>query len=182
VAEPMSDPTIDPLVDPALDPQLQDFIQRSGIFARLFIQRSPDPEQLEAVLQQGDTDAFARLLGLDGRRVEEIMSDLRRRSEALLSTHPELAEEVDELDRMGSPPCDSWELVEVARRLRDRTAAGLELSWKEERMVCQWVPYVASLIACALSGNPLLYVACSTVAMCTWCEGGMVSSVCNAGT
>ena len=77
-----------------------------------------------------------------------------------------------------APPrgCDPQVLVELAARGGE--AAG---EWaKEDRVICQWLPYVAGLVGCAATATPLFYTACAVVVACNFCHGGWVTSVCGS--
>jgi len=171
------DPDPDGL-DPASDPALEDFLHHAGFLMRQLVERAPTASEVELALAEGD-EALWRLLDIDGEEVRRRYLALRGDAQRLLERSPALEAELQNLLRQGYPPCDRWELPRIAEQLQ-RVAADRAGIQKEERVVCQWLPYTAALLACTITGNAVLYFACASIALCNYCSGGIVSSLCGS--
>ncbi len=185
-SSPMEDPSIrtgsdssgQPGEEMAPDPQLEDFLHQAEILVRMFVERAPSAEETQLAIEEGP-EAFARLIGMTPEESGRFMEELRRRAEELMLSHPRLEAGVDELERRGAPVCDSWELVRMADEIQQAHALGMPPLSKEDRVICRVLPYTMALLTCSLTGNPIVYAACAVVAMCAYCSGGFVSSLCN---
>lgn len=164
---------------PNADPELREFLIRAEFLLRRFVAVSPSPEEVERSLAQGE-EAFLALLGLDAPESRRRYRTLQESAYRLLERRPHLQAELDEMIRGSAPPCESFEIVDLARRLGARSDAGTAAASKEERVVCEWIPYAAALVLCTISGNPVLYFACATIAMCNYCSGGLMDSLCGS--
>jgi len=160
-----------------LDPELQDFLQRAEFLVRRFLTVAPSQDTLEAAIDGGE-DAFLRLLEVDPTEGQREFLQLKRDAQRLSRRHPVLEAQVLEFERRGAPPCDTWELSQLARRLQVDASLSVLSVGKETRVVCEQVQYVSALLLCAATGNTLFYVACAVMAMCNYCSGGLVNSIC----
>jgi hypothetical protein len=163
--------------DPVVGPEFREFRRRAEFLPRRLVSVAPSVEALEAALEEGEEAVFA-LLELDPETAERDYRELRREALRLTELHPRLRTEVDRFLRSGAPPCESWALVDLVRRLHEEDGRTRPSVAKETRVVCAQLPYIASLVLCTASGNALVYLACSVVAMCNHCSGGFVDSIC----
>ncbi len=159
-----------------MDPELEDFLHRAGFLLRRFVAVAPTVEEVEKAIEGGEEDLL-RLLDLDPAAVRRQYRTLQLDAYRLLERNPVLEAEVEGLLRIGVPPCDTWELTQLARRLEEREP-GQYFDGKEDRVVCAWMPYAAALVICTLTGNTIFYFACAAIAMCSNCSGGIVTTLC----
>lgn len=127
-------------------------------------------EDLRDVIESGSEEAFADALGYT------------RAEWASLSDRFELARQrfadryAGVLGVAGhSPECDLGEFSRAFERARQHLP---DIQARNPKPVtCNWLPYLSSLALCTEFG-PVLYWPCAFLAMCQYCTGGYVDSLC----
>ena len=75
-------------------------------------------------------------------------------------------------------PCSLEESARLMKRLCSKKGTFPLLVESRKPVKCQWGPYVMSLIGCTALG-PGGYFICSYIALCSFCSGGYVDTICN---
>jgi len=128
--------------------------------------------ELLPVLRARDEKTFASLLGIAPERYAKLAKRLSTAREHLLQRYPGLMRRAMPRE---CPDCDVEAFTSMFGRMRAR---GPALVRAPRAVSCHYLPYVASLALCTGLG-PVLYWPCTVVAVCTFCEGGWVETVCN---
>jgi len=75
-------------------------------------------------------------------------------------------------------PCSLEESARLMKQLCSKKGTFPLLVESRKPVKCQWGPYVVGLMGCTLLG-PVYYFPCAYEALCSFCQGGWVDSVCN---
>jgi len=159
---------------------------RDEMIARV-IENGASGIEMSEIVKTNDLKRFALILGY----TEEELSDLGTRIAFLggeiQNTYPDLIT-LAESQIEKCPGCDfetiaqKWDQTLMKHNEADVFYGdgenGIPLPDPSQKGVsCQWVPYTASLALCTATG-PVLYWACAVVAVCSFCAGGWVTTVC----
>jgi len=144
--------------------------------------------EISDIVERNDTQKFASILGY----TDEEMTDMGKRiaylGKVIQDKYPELHDMAGS-QREECPGCnfkavaEKWDYILENRKEADVFVADgdenqVPLPDPSQRGVaCQWLPYTASLALCTAAG-PVLYWACAVVAMCAFCSGGIVNTIC----
>lgn len=142
--------------------------------------------EMAEIVEQNDEKYFASILGY----TEEEIVNLGRRivclGEKIMNKYPELQDMAGER----VTPCTECAFKDIAEKWDNLLVTNKEsiiLGDGEngvplpdpsgKGVTCQWLSYTATLAGCTVLG-PVLYFACAAVAMCQFCTGGWVTTVC----
>jgi|GEM_PF-2487919 hypothetical protein len=126
---------------------------------------------------QASKSASVEALGWTAEEAELFQARLEALRDTLLARYPELRALVQE---PAAAPCGA-----AAPRLSDdATEIPVDPPVKGSKHVtCKWGPFVIALLTCAnaaiaAGGNIGMYFICAYEALCSFCEGGWVTSAC----
>jgi hypothetical protein len=141
------------------DPELEEFLWRAQFLLRRLSAHPPTREEMQRALRAGPV-GFADLAGISPAELSARMDTLRWQGEILLQRYSALAACLEEIERQEGPPCDPSDALEL---LQDRVS--LEASVRDAvELKRNDLPYFASLILSAATGNPVLYFVGSALA------------------
>ncbi len=141
------------------DPELEEFLWRAQFLLRRLSARRPTREEMQRALRAGP-QGFARLAQMSPAEIEARMDTLRWQGTVLLQRYSALAACLEQIERQEGPPCDPSDALEL---LQDRVS--LEASVRDAvELKRNDLPYFASLILSAATGNPVLYFVGSALA------------------
>lgn len=147
------------------DPELEEFLWRAQFLLRRLSARRPTPEEMQRAVRAGPA-GFADLAGISPAELSARMDTLRWQGVVLLQRYSALAACLEEVEREEGPPSDPSDAVGLVQELRSQAKRR-----GQPRLNREDLPYVASLILSAATGNPVLYFIGSALATCTWRRG-----------
>ncbi|HKI83588.1 MAG TPA: hypothetical protein VKA63_04560 [Candidatus Krumholzibacteria bacterium] len=147
------------------DPELEEFLRRAQFLLRRLSTRRPTREEMQRAVRVGPA-GFADLAGISPAELSARMDTLRWQGAILLQRYSALAACLEEVEREEGPPCDPSDAVGLVQELRSQAKRRGQLRLNREDL-----PYVASLILSAATGNPVLYFVGSALATRTWRSG-----------
>lgn len=169
------------------DPELEEFLWRAQFLLRRISARRPTREEIQCALRIGTT-GFADLAGMSSAELSARMDTLRWQGSVLLGRYPALAASLDEIERREGPPCDASDALELVGELpgivlrrtwlmnngvgdvKDGLNKASAARCVQRKLRREDLPYLASLILSAATGNPILFFVGSALA--TKARGG----------
>lgn len=174
------------------DPELEEFLLRAQFLLRRLSARRPTREEMQRALRTGPA-GLAHLAQLTPAELSASLDTLRWQGTVLLQRYPALTACFDEIEREEGPPCDPSDALELVTDLPTLATLPNEVTNGVTNNVTNDVrngvsqrgtamrvrrrlhradlPYIASLILSATTGNPILYLVGSALATRTWAGG-----------
>jgi hypothetical protein len=152
---------VDPQEPLPADPQLEEFFWRAQFLLRRLSAHASTREEMQRALRAGPA-GFAHLVRMSPAELSGRMDTLRWQGAVLLRRYPELSACLLEIEREEGPPCDPSDAVELVQDMAPHARVRLR---RDD------LPYVASLILSAATGNPILYFVGSALATRRWGGG-----------
>jgi hypothetical protein len=129
-------------------------------------------EEVSRAYENRDESAIADLLGYSEADIQALSERLNDLRESIYAEFPEIEQLAEAQAQNGS--CDP---AVFAQLFGNDAGDQIYLAAPPPGTTCAWVPYTAALVVCTALG-PVLYWACATVALCTFCSGGLVDVIC----
>lgn len=144
--------------------------------------------ELADIVSSNDEERFASVLGYTEDEMNTVGDRIAALGTSLRNRFPQLQAMADY-----PSPCiactfdniaEKWDNLLMADKRSDILLREGEVMLpapdpNQKGVSCQWVPYTASLSLCTLSG-PVFYWACAVVAICTFCSGGWIDTMCQS--
>lgn len=154
-------------------PYVEELTSIADEMTRRAIDRQVTFEELSRAYQDQDELAIAELLGYSQVEIQDLSYRLEYLRECLYAEFPEIVAWAEA--QAQHETCDEAFLAHLYNCIDFDNQ--IYLAKPPAGTSCAWVPYTASLALCTALG-PVLYWACATVAMCTYCSGGLVDTIC----
>lgn len=143
-------------------------------------------QELSRIIQRNDATQFRIMLGYSEQEFTALAERLRSISamaldeRCLSGTLPLAPSNCNMCDLDGF--AQKWDSFREDNRIRlplDGEPSEVPVPDPNDKGVtCQWTMYVAALGLCTVTGNPVVYFLCATVALCRYCTGGWVTGLC----
>jgi hypothetical protein len=129
---------------------------------------------LRAAYAAEDEKAAMSLMGYSQTEVDQLKRRMNAIRRSLLGKYPEL-----NMKGLGAPmPCVPC--ANASNRFFDnftKVAANATTRQAQKKSTCKWAQYIVALTACTAAG-PIWYWPCAYLAMCGYCNGGTVDTLC----
>jgi len=152
-------------------PELQSLQQLSTQIAQRIT--ASDHSVFSRAFEEGNNKAVLNAIGYSEKDIASLEQRMESNSLVLFRSFPELAYFLP--NSTVAAPLSGEQIVAMASIMTDGDRSISNGS--NGGVNCAWVPYTASLGLCTAAG-PVMYFACAAVALCAWCSGGYVSSMC----
>ena len=156
---------IDHLLD--RDPDVRTLLAVRDEITRRVIELHIPPDQLRRAYQAGDEYAIAELMGYSEAEIRAFRGRLDEARVAIFQKFPQ----VERMAQESPTPSYQTDDLFFLDHLRESEPNIVD------RATCRIVPYVAALSLCTLAG-PVFYWPCAYVALCSFCSGGWVGTIC----
>ncbi len=150
------------------DPAFQILLSVRNELTQRVIERNIPKDKLWAAYQQKDTGQLALLLGLTPEDLKILNYRLQTARTALLKKYPEVRQAYYEMLSN-----DAYTHKINREFPLDKIVQNPKLAEPD----CDWVKYTAALLVCTTAG-PVIYWPCAYLALCSFCQGGWVDTVC----
>ncbi len=143
--------------------------------------------EMAEIVERNDEEKFALILGYTEEEMMNLGSKIVYLGEKIRNKYPKLQDVAG--DR--ATPCPTCVFKDIAEKWDNLLVTNKEsiilgdgengipvVDLAQKGVKCQWVSYTASLLGCTVFGATPLYFACAVVALCQFCTGGWVSTVC----
>ena len=126
-----------------------------------------------------DEQKMVILLGYSDTEVEKYRNRLYYLSNSLCDRYPELRKMVAEKKGSFCATCEVEQFADKWDDYRMKYKAGILCAPAMKPAMCQIIPLTIGLILCAVSlPTVLLYLLCSYIVACSFCEGGWADIIC----
>ena len=159
------------------DSDVQTLIAISDEMTQRVIDRNVSISALKAAYQARDEQQIIALLGYSSAEFKDLSYRLENTRKAIFNKYPEIVQMVKEKPESScgysniSSSCGTDRFFDRFNLIEQNRLEG------EGPTTCRWGPYVAALALCRL-GGPVWYWPCAYVALCSFCTGGAVSTIC----
>ncbi len=145
-------------------------------------------KEIVDIVEHNDSRRFAEITGYTVEELDDIGRKVHFLGKVIQEKYPDLQSRVGKRPD-GCIECDfrniaeKWDNALATHKqadvfYRDGDENQIPLPDPSNKGVsCQWLPYTASLALCTAAG-PVLYWACAAVAVCAFCTGGWVGTMC----
>ncbi len=145
-------------------------------------------KEIADIVEHNDSRRFAEITGYTAEELDDIGRRINLFGKVIQERYPDLQERVGKRPE-GCIECDfkniaeKWDNALVTHKqadvfYRDGDENQIPLPDPSKKGVtCQWLQYGGSLAVCTALG-PVLYWACAAVAVCAFCTGVWVSTMC----
>ncbi len=178
-------------LDEAILKEDEDFLElisiRDEMISRALVSAVSGAEMVE-IIERNDEEKFASILGYTEQEIVNLESRIICLGERIRNKYPEL----QNIAGNRTTPCPECEFKDIAEKWDNLLVTRKELiilgdgengipiapDPSKKGVTCQWASYTASLLGCTVFGSTPLYFACAVIALCQFCTGGWVTTVC----
>jgi len=145
-------------------------------------------KEIADIVENNNTRRFAEITGYTVEELDEIGRRINFLGKVIHDRYPDLEEKA----RKGPEGCVECDFRNISEKWDQTLAAHKEADVFDKEgdenqiplpdpsnkgVTCQWLQYTAALAVCTTTG-PVFYWACAYIAVCTFCSGGWVSTIC----
>lgn len=160
------------------DPDVQTLLAIRNEITQRVVDRNISISALKAAYQARDDEQIISLLQFSESEIKDLNYRLDNARKAIFDKYPEVVQMMKEMPESScgftknSTSCKTDRFFD---NFNEYANNGLAPELAPTR--CCWGPYVAALAGCTLLG-PGWYWVCAYVALCSFCTGGAVSTIC----
>lgn len=156
------------------DPDVQTLITVRDEMSQRALNYGVSTSTLRAAYQAKDEEQIAAMLGYSEEEIKTLNYRLDKARLAIFDRYPEIERMVRENPQNSCGYSPKTTSCETDRFFDNFSADTYNIARPTS---CRYAPYVAALAVCTLAG-PVWYWPCAYVALCSFCSGGRVDSIC----